>query len=174
MRVSIFVLVLIMSAFAYGQSAATPADHEQHRETSDTRAPGVDTRGDHAMGFSHERSTHHFRLLQDGGAIDVTANDPNDTVTRDEIRNHLSHIAQMFMNGNFQVPMFIHDTMPPGVALMKSERDNIAYAFEPIPNGGRVRIATTDAEALHAVHQFLAFQIDDHRTGDPHTIAASR
>jgi hypothetical protein len=126
------------------------------------------------MGFSHEQSTHHFRLLQDGGAIDVTANDPNDTFTRDEIRNHLSHIAQMFMNGNFQIPMFIHDTMPPGVAVMKSKRKKIAYVFEPITNGGRVRIATTDAEALHAVHQFLALQIDDHRTGDPHTIAASR
>jgi hypothetical protein len=124
MRVSIFVLVLVMSAFAYGQRATTPADHEQHQETSDARASGVDTRGDHAMGFSHERSSHHFRLLQDGGAIDVTANDPNDTVTRDEIRNHLSHIAQMFINGNFQIPMFIHDTMPPGVAVMKSKRDD--------------------------------------------------
>jgi hypothetical protein len=57
---------------------------------------------------------------------------------------------------------------------MKSKREKIAYVFEPIPNGGRVRIATTDPEPLHAVHQFLAFQIDDHRTGDPHTIAASR
>jgi hypothetical protein len=107
MRVSIFVLVLVMSAFAYSQSATTPVDHERHEETSDARASGVDTSGDHAMGFFPRTIHSSLRLLQDGGAIDVTANDPNDTVTRDEIRNHLSHIARMFMNGNFQVPMFI-------------------------------------------------------------------
>jgi hypothetical protein len=120
------------------------------------------------MGVSHEKSTHHFRLLPDGGAIELTANDPNDQITRNEIRNHLSHIVQMFTNGNFQVPMFIHDTVPPGVPVMKSKRASVAYVFEPMPNGGRVRITATDTEALRAVHQFLTFQIDDHRTGDPH------
>jgi hypothetical protein len=173
MRVSFFVLALAMSAFANGQSAATPTNHEQRQEPSDVHASGVDTRGDHAMGFSHETSTHHFRLLSDGGAIEVTANDPNDKVTRDEIKNHLSHIAQMFANGNFALPMFIHDTVPPGVPVMKSKRASITYVFEPMQSGGRVRITTTDAEAIKAVHQFLTFQIDDHRTGDPHAAGAS-
>jgi hypothetical protein len=174
MRALIFVLALIMPTFANGQSAKTPTGHEQPQQISDAHASGVDTRGDHAMGFSHETSTHRFRLLPDGGAIEVTANGPSDKVSRDEIRSHLSHIAQMFTNGNFQVPMFIHDTVPPGVPAMKSNGANITYVFEPIPNGGRVRIKTTDAEALRAVHQFLTFQIDDHRTGDPRVVAASR
>ena len=56
---------------------------------------------------------------------------------------------------------------------MKSKHDSIEYVFEPMSNGGRVRITTTDAEALKAVHQFLTFQIDDHRTGDPHASGAS-
>jgi hypothetical protein len=30
------------------------------------------------MGFSHDKTTHHFRLYPDGGAIEVTADDPND------------------------------------------------------------------------------------------------
>jgi hypothetical protein len=124
------------------------------------------------MGVSHEKSTHHFRLLPDGGAIELTANDPNDQITRNEIRNHLSHIVQMFTNGNFQVPMFIHDTVPPGVPIMKSKSASVAHVFELMPNGGRVRITTTDTEALRAVHQFLTFQIDDHRTGDPHASGA--
>jgi len=29
---------------------------------------------DEAMGFPHDRTTHHFRLLPDGGAIEVTVN----------------------------------------------------------------------------------------------------
>ena len=56
------------------------------------------------MGFSHEKSAHHFQLLSDGGAIEVVANEPDDSATRDEIRAHLSHIAQMFTEGDFQCP----------------------------------------------------------------------
>ena len=168
MRTSIFILALAIPMFACGQSATPSTGHDQHQETSDPQASGVDWRGDQAMGVSHEKSTHHFRLLPDGGAIELTANDPNDQITRNEIRNHLSHIVQMFTNGNFQVPMFIHDTVPPGVPVMKSKRASVAYVFEPMPSGGRVRITTTDPGALEAVHQFLTFQIADHRTGDPH------
>ena len=122
------------------------------------------------MGFSHEKSSHHFRLLLDGGAIEVIANEPDDSTTRDEIRTHLTHIAQMFTDGNFQLPMFIHDKVPPGVAVMETKRAAISYTFEPTPAGGRVRIATADKDALGAIHQFLAFQIDDHLTGDPKAV----
>jgi len=126
------------------------------------------------MGFSHETSAHHFFLLADGGAIEVDAKDQDDRVTRDEIRMHLSHIAQMFTEGNFQVPMFIHDTLPPGVTVMESKRSAISYTFEPTPTGGRVRIATPDKDALEAIHQFLGFQIDDHRTGDSKAVESPR
>jgi len=167
MKTLCFILALAIPIVACGKSAVQ-AGHDQHPATSDPHAFGVDTRGDHAMGVTHEKSTHHFRLLRDGGAIELTANDPNDKDTRDEIRSHLSHIVQMFTNGNFQVPMFIHDRVPPGVPVMESKRASITYDFESMPSGGRVRITTTDTEALKAVHQFLSFQIDDHRTGDPH------
>jgi hypothetical protein len=33
-----------------------------------------------------------------------------------------------------------------------------------------VDITTTNREALAAVHEFLAFQISDHKTGDPVTV----
>ena len=46
-------------------------------------------------------------------------------------------------------------------------RAEIRYTFEEIEGGGRVRIATSDPAALAAVHDFLRFQIEDHRTGDP-------
>ena len=42
----------------------------------DKRQDDVVKRGEHVMGFSHEATTHHFRLLNDGGEIDVRANDP--------------------------------------------------------------------------------------------------
>jgi hypothetical protein len=173
MKILCSILALAIPMVACGQSAVQAAGHDQHPATSDSHAFGVDTRGDHAMGVAHEKSTHHFRLLPDGGAIELTANDPNDKDTRDEIRSHLSHIVQMFTNGNFEVPMFIHDRVPPGVPVMKSKRASITYVLKPMPSGGRVRIKATDAEALKAVHQFLRFQIDDHQTGDQHAAGAS-
>jgi hypothetical protein len=173
MKTPLFILALAIPTLACGQTATQPAGHNQHQEASDSHSSDVDTRGDHAMGVSHEKSTHHFRLLANGGAIELMANDPDDKVTRDEIQKHLSHIVQMFTSGNFQIPMFIHDKVPPGVPVMKSKHASIMYVFESMPSGGRVRITTTDAEALKALHQFLTFQIDEHRTGDLHSVSSS-
>lgn len=132
----------------------------------DDHHTAVDKHGDHVMGFSHAKTTHHFRLYGDGGAIEVTANDAKDTDSRDQIRVHLSHIAVMFAAGDFQAPMLIHDQVPPGVPTLQRLKADVGYRFEEIPNGGRVRITTKNKEALSAVYEFLKFQISDHRSGD--------
>ncbi len=124
------------------------------------------TRGDQAMGFSHETTTHHFLLYKDGGAIEVTANTASDTATRDAIRQHLQHIAKMFSAGDFDVPAFIHGENPPGTAVMKSHPGQTTYHYEEIERGARVRITTTEPEALQAIHAFLRYQISDHQTED--------
>jgi hypothetical protein len=80
----------------------------------------------------------------------------------------------MFSNGEFSIPMFVHDQVPPGVPVMKEKRTEISYSYEELPAGGRVRIKTTNAETLKAVHDFLRFQIEDHHTGDTTEIAADR
>jgi hypothetical protein len=72
----------------------------------------------------------------------------------------------MFSDGNFSIPMFVHDQVPPGVPAMKEKRSRISYIYEEMPSGARVRIKTADADALKAVHDFLRFQIEDHHTGD--------
>ena len=76
-------------------------------------------------------------------------------------------IAGMFAQGNFSLPMFIHDTIPPGVEAMKRLKHQIVYKAENTAKGAQVRIVTGNPEALAAVHEFLRFQIKDHRTNDP-------
>jgi hypothetical protein len=127
---------------------------------------GVNSRGDHAMGFSHSRATHHFRLTATGGTIEVSANDANDTESRDQIRNHLEHISKLFAAGDFTKPMFTHNRVPPGTPVMTRLKSEIAYSYEGTERGGRVRISTKNADALAAIHDFLRFQIKDHETGD--------
>lgn len=132
----------------------------------DDHHAGVNKRGDKVMGFAHDKTTHHFRLQTDGGRIEVETKDANDTTSRDQIRTHLQHIARKFAAGDFTAPMLIHAKAPPGVPAMKQLKATIQYQFEETERGGRVRITTSNAKALAAVHKFLRFQIADHRTGD--------
>ena len=46
----------------------------------------MNKRGDKHMGFDHLKTTHHFLLANDGGSINVEANDVNDSESRDQIR----------------------------------------------------------------------------------------
>jgi len=126
----------------------------------------MNERGDHVMGFDHTKTTHHFLLRSDGGSIEVAANSPQDTESRDQIRMHLGHIAKMFAAGNFKAPMLIHDQVPPGVPVMEKLKSNIQYNFEETENGARIRISTDNPPALEAIHNFLRFQIKEHKTGD--------
>jgi hypothetical protein len=138
-----------------------------HSQSDKRRHEEVNERGDHAMGFSHDKTAHHFHLKDDGGIIEVTVISIDDEASRDQIRQHLKHIAKMFSEGNFSAPMFIHGQTPPGVETMKQSKAEIKYQYEEMDRGAKVRITTANAEAVKAVHEFLRFQIQDHRTGDP-------
>ena len=144
--------------------AALHANQDHHH-------PSLDQRGASVMGFDQARTTHHFLLLKDGGAIDVSVNDPADTTDRDAIRAHLPHIAMMFGDGDFDAPMLVHDSRNvPGTKVMAEHKGAIRYQYVETANGGRVNIVTSDPDALAAVHAFLTFQIAEHKTGDPTTV----
>ena len=140
------------------------------QQSPEQQHQGVVQRGDQVMGFSHEKTVHHFRLLQDGGSIEAVATNPSDATSRQEIREHLQHIAIMFSRGNFNAPMLIHARTPPGVPTMKKLRNEIRYQVEELPAGARVRVSSQNPKAITAIHEFLKFQIRDHKTGDPLTI----
>jgi hypothetical protein len=148
------------------QDMAMCPKHKEHMKEASQRQADIEKHGDEAMGFPHDKTTHHFRLSSDGGAIEVTVNDSKDAENLRAIRMHLAHIATQFSNGDFAIPMFVHDQVPPGVPAMKEQRATISYRFEELPTGGRVRIKTTNPGALKAIHNFLRFQIEDHHTGD--------
>jgi len=124
-------------------------------------------RGAEVMGFDQDKTTHHFTLYTDGGAIDVSVKDASNAADLRAIRSHLPHVSTMFSDGNFDAPMLVHDsTSVPGTAEMARLRGTIAYRYAETPAGGRVDIVTTDPAAIAAVHAFLRFQIADHKTGD--------
>jgi hypothetical protein len=178
MRGLLATAVFCLAVFATQGQAPPAAQNEKPKDSQadcpmrkahahdDSTSSAMNDRGEKGMGFSQTATTHHFLLNADGGVIQVEANDPADTATRDNIRMHLTHIAQAFATGDFAIPMFVHDTTPPGVPVMKQLKDKIRYKFEETPGGARVVIATADPDALAAVLQFLKFQIAEHKTRD--------
>jgi len=159
-------------------TAGMPADcpfHAAHMAARDAAAAAarrqeVDARGDVAMGFRHDLTTHHFYETADGGIIQVTANDANDATTIGQVRAHLQHIAEAFSKGDFSIPQQVHAEVPPGVPTMEKEAGvGVLFRYEEVPAGGRVAIAARTPETVAAVHSFLGYQIDDHGTGDAKT-----
>src|SRR6266705_4594998 len=140
-RISTVLFVLILWAAAIAAPTPTPGmrvsgqqDHSKHGE--------MEKRGDQGMGFAQGKTTHHFLLRKDGGAIQVTTNSAGNKASKDEIQMHLHHIAQAFKSGEFNIPMFVHDQTPPGVATMTKLKDQIKYKYEAADNGGQVVISS--------------------------------
>ncbi len=159
------LILLIALTEAFAQSNQKPESktecpmHATHTQMNE--------RGEKGMGFSQTATTHHFLLSAKGGVIQVEAKDSADAASRNHIRMHLTHIAKAFQSGDFDIPMFVHDTVPPGVPEMKRLQKSIQYSVEETPNGGRVVISSSNEEAVEAIQRFLRFQIEEHQTGDP-------
>jgi len=153
---------LVVGVLGIGLVSALLLQAQTQKQTDE-----MNMRGDKHMGFDHTKTTHHFFLARDGGAIQVEANKTEDTKSRDQIRGHLRHITMMFSEGNFEVPMLIHEKTPPGSEVMTKLRTEISYEYKEIDRGAVIQISTRNAEALEAIHQFLQFQIKEHMTGDP-------
>ena len=170
------IFVVAICIFAIRASAdARQSSSEKKAESKNSQAicpmhdahSQMNERGEKGMGFPQTDTTHNLLLKTNGGAIRVEVNDPAKADGRNSVRMHLTHIAEAFQKGDFDIPMFVHDTVPPGVPEMKRLRGNIGYSFDETPNGGQVVIFSTDKAALFAIHQFLRFQIEEHKTGDP-------
>ena len=79
--------------------------------------------------------------------IAVSAKDPKDATTRDQIRLHLEHVAQAFSRGDFDIPMFVHDQVPPAAPEMKRLAGAIHYRFTETEEGGKVSISSGSLRA---------------------------
>lgn len=122
---------------------------------------GADAR---AMGIDQSTATHRFDALRDGGRIELQ-HVARDSAGIAQIRQHMREIAVAFAAGDFRTPAFVHMQQVPGTTVMAAKRATITYAVRDLPRGADVRITTRNADALAAVHQFIAFQRKDHRAG---------
>ncbi len=125
--------------------------------------PALAQTSDSAFVAMEALGAHRFEDLADGGRIQLTR-DPTDSAGVRAVRTHLAHIARNFAAGDFTIPGLVHaGKQVPGTATLTARRKHIDYSFRVLPAGGELRIITRDPEALEAVHQYLAFQRQEHR-----------
>src|SRR5215208_3211697 len=175
LKTTIASILFVLAAASLSADEKTCPLHEQHMKAAAAKAAAVVPHGDAKHGAevdgrhdslvaSHETTRHSFRLFADGGAIELRANDPADKATIDGVRTHLQEIADRFAANDFGTPAFVHGRAPAGVEEMKHLHDAIAFKYESVKGGGRIRMATASPEALAAMHDFLKFQVVEHRT----------
>jgi hypothetical protein len=157
------MLTILLTMLMWQMPAGT--SHDDHH-TQMAKDKLMKTRGAAAMGFDQDATVHHFRLALDGGTIEVAVRGSDDDANRSAIRAHLQEVARQFAEGDFSKPVMTHAEHPPGADRMKALRAEIDYAYEETPAGGLVRIRSGNAQAVEAVHEFLRYQIREHRTGD--------
>jgi hypothetical protein len=145
--------------------AGVPAPALAQHDHADSAFRTLQQRGARVMGVDQYTSSHRFEALPEGGRIELQR-DVDDTAGVQTIREHLRTIARQFAAGDFSAAASVHARTVPGTAVMRARRDSIRYEFRPLPRGGEVWITTRDTTAVRAVHEFLAFQRADHRTGE--------
>ena len=123
----------------------------------------MQSRGAQVMGVDQYASAHVFEDLPDGGRVVLEREDGTDSAAIAAIRLHMREIAASFRAGDFTKPFQVHAQAVPGTALMRDRRVAISYAPVDRPRGGEVRITSRDSAAIRAIHEFLAFQREQHR-----------
>lgn len=129
--------------------------------TRDSGFAGVQRRGAVVMGVNQYTSRHVFEPLSDGGRIELQRG-VDDSAGVAQVRRHMQLIARQFAAGDFRLPGIVHDREVPATRIMAQRRAAISYTVESLPWGGAVRIRSGDSVAVQAIHDFLAFQRQDH------------
>ena len=177
MRYAWLFVILLTSTIVIGEDVhqtcpfhkkkSTTEDHQNCPMHQNHKSDELNQRGDQVMGFSQEKTTHHFLLTTEGGKILVEAKDPMDQETIQQIRKHMAIVRDSFAEGDFEMPHAVHLEVPPGEETMNKSKDQIQYTYEETAKGAVVIITTKDPETESAIHDFLKFQIEEHQTGDP-------
>jgi hypothetical protein len=161
-RLQIAIVFIIGSSIRlHGQSSgALPVKPTSH----DSAFAAMQARGKQAMGVDQYTSKHTFDALPTGGRIELVR-DSDDSAGVAQIRAHLREIALAFKSGDFSNPAFVHMQDVPGTRIMRDKRAAITYEARDLPRGAELLIRTTDPDAVKAIHEFMAFQRDEHHAG---------
>jgi len=154
---STVLLLLILVTLAAAQ-AATSSESEMNARFSKVLGTDVD------------KVVQHYYLVKMGGVIELTAKDPNDTATITALRKYLEAQKALYEKGKNDSDAEVHGKIPDGLATMKKMRNDITFYSTETDSGAVLRMFSVNDQARQAVHDFMKFQISEHKTGDSPTV----
>lgn len=150
---TVCALILITMAAAQAQAAAPTA-------------PELKTRFSKALGTDVDKVAQHYYLVKNGGVIELSAKDPNDTATVKAIQKYLDMQKDLFEKGKNESETEVHGKMPDGAPAMKKLRNDITFYSSKTDEGGVLRMFTVSDQAKQAVYEYIKWEIGEHQTGD--------
>jgi hypothetical protein len=166
-------LLLLAAPAVLRAQDSTGMDHSRmdhaahHKAMTDSAFQALQQRGGVYMGVDQTKSAHRFDSLDDGGRIELvsTTGDAADVAA---IRRHFQTIEGQFRKGDFTTPFAVHAEAVPGASVMSQRRGSIRYEMSEVPGGAQLRLRSSDKEAIAAIHEFMAYQREEHHAPGQH------
>ena len=158
-RVSpVFFLLLALTSAAWSQSPAL-TDND------------LDARFSKALGTDADKIVQHYYLMKNGGVIEFTVKDPTDNASIAVIQKYLEAQRDLFEKGKTDADADVHGKVPDGLPRLKKLRNEITFFAVKSEHGAVLRMFTVNEQAREAIQEFMKFEINEHKTGDPLVVA---
>jgi hypothetical protein len=146
------LLAAVLLAFSTLASAQTVQEH-------------VHGHGHEVMPFDLSKTTHVFRMTEDGGTQKVVMRvDSGDAEQVHMIQHHLMMEAAEFQKGNFADPARLHGEAMPGLREMQAGAPRMQITYRPLPDGAEIRFHAKDIAQITAIHRWFGAQLSEHGT----------
>jgi hypothetical protein len=143
--VALLVLTALASAQGKGKNAVAPPPDESKIER-------------------------HYWLLKNGGAIEMVCKAPCESGTQTAIQNYLDSLTKAFEKGSFDSEFVSGASAPETVMTLRKLRDEVTFNAAPSEVGYTLRMLTVNPQARDAIYDFLRYEINNRKTGDPTTL----
>jgi hypothetical protein len=153
------VVFLVFTALASSQSATPAADPFQD----------MNARFSRLLGVSLDKIKLHYYIVKNGGVVDISAKDPNDSSTIAAIQKYLQNQKDLWEKGKESAVTAVHERPPESAATMRRLRNEITFYMAKTDTGGDLRMFSINDQARLAIQDYMRFEIAEHRTGDSTT-----
>ncbi len=147
-------LLSSLTSIAWSQS---PASREIELNSRFSKALGVDA----------NKIVQHYYLVKNGGVIEFAAKDSSDNAAISAVQKYFETQKDLFEKGRNDADADVHGKIPDGMLILKKLRNEITFFAVKNEDGGALRMFSTNDQARQAIQDFLKFQINEHKTGDP-------
>ena len=153
-RVAPVIFVLIVASLAWSQTPLT-GDSD------------INIRFSKSLGTDANRIFQHYYLVKNGGVIEFTAKDPADNTSIAAVQKYLETQKDLFEKGKNEGDTEVHGKTADGMPVLKKLRNEITFFAVKNEEGAVLRMFSTNEQARQAIQDFIKFQINEHKTGDP-------